>query len=103
MNADLCANDLTSRGGDGNTLPSKKKERAMKVTTKGQVTIPLEIREQLQIQPGAEVEFEARGGVIRLTVTRKSRTRGRKIVERMSGKGTVQMTTDQIMALTRGD
>jgi AbrB family looped-hinge helix DNA binding protein len=32
-------------------------EANMKVTTKGQVTIPLEIRERLNIQPGTDVEF----------------------------------------------
>ncbi|MCX7017153.1 MAG: AbrB/MazE/SpoVT family DNA-binding domain-containing protein [Candidatus Sumerlaeota bacterium] len=74
----------------------------MRVTTKGQVTIPQHIREQLNILPGAEVEFEARGDAVRLTVARKSATRGKRIVERMSGKGTIRMTTDQIMALTRG-
>ena len=74
----------------------------MKVTTKGQVTIPLEIREQLGIQPGAEVEFKVEGNVVKLIPARRSRTRGRRIVERLRGRATVQMSTGEIMALTRG-
>jgi AbrB family looped-hinge helix DNA binding protein len=74
----------------------------MKVTTKGQVTIPLEIREQLGIQPGAEVEFKVEGNVVRLIPSRRSRTHGRRIVERLRGRATVRMSTEEIMALTRG-
>jgi AbrB family looped-hinge helix DNA binding protein len=74
----------------------------MKVTTKGQVTIPLEIREQLGIQPGAEVEFKVEGNVAKLIPARRSRTHGRRIVERLRGRATVQMSTGEIMALTRG-
>lgn len=36
----------------------------MKVTTKGRVTIPYEIRQQMGIIPGAEVEFKIDGEVI---------------------------------------
>ena len=74
----------------------------MKVTTKGQVTIPLEIREQFSLQPGAEVEFEVVGNVVRLIPARKSRTHGRRIVERLRGRATVRMSTEEILALTRG-
>jgi AbrB family looped-hinge helix DNA binding protein len=74
----------------------------MKVTTKGQVTIPLEVRERLNILPGAEVEFVVEGDAARM-IPVKTATHGRRLVERMRGKGTVQMSTDEIMALTRGD
>jgi AbrB family looped-hinge helix DNA binding protein len=71
-----------------------------KVTTKGQVTIPLEIRDRLGIHPGSTVEFTVEGDVLRL---RKSRDtgRGQAIVERMRGAATGSLTTDEIMALTR--
>lgn len=75
----------------------------MKVTTKGQVTIPQEIREQLNIQPGAEVEFEIEGNAVKMKPVKKARLRGRRIVERLRGKATVQLSTDEIMALTRGE
>lgn len=73
----------------------------MKVTTKGQVTIPMEVRERLNIQPGDEVEFVVEGNTARM-IPVKTVTSGRQLVERMRGKGTVRMSTDEIMALTRG-
>jgi AbrB family looped-hinge helix DNA binding protein len=74
----------------------------MKVTTKGQVTIPQAIRERLGIFPGAEVEFVMEGKVAKIIPLKQSRARGRRIVEHLRGRGTVRMTTDEIMALTRG-
>jgi AbrB family looped-hinge helix DNA binding protein len=75
----------------------------MKVTTKGQVTIPMEIREQLQIQPGAEVEFVVEGDAVKMIPMKRAQLHGRRIVERLRGKSTVRMSTDEIMALTRGE
>jgi len=75
----------------------------MKVTTKGQVTIPQEIRERLGIGPGAEVEFEIEGKTVKITPTKKVGKVGKQIVGRMRGKATVRLSTDEIMALTRGD
>ena len=75
----------------------------MKVTTKGQVTIPQEFREQLDLQPGAEVEFRLEGKELKLIPVRKAHERGRRIVEQLRGTATVRMTTDEIMALTRGE
>ena len=72
----------------------------MKITTKGQVTIPQEIRERLGLLPHTEVEFEVRGNEVVL-VRGDSLRRGRRIVDRMRGRGDVLMTTDEIMALTR--
>ena len=74
----------------------------MRVTTKGQVTIPLAIREQFNIQAGAEVDFVVDGNVVKLVPGRKVRARGRRIVDRLRGRASVRMTTDEIMALTRG-
>jgi AbrB family looped-hinge helix DNA binding protein len=70
------------------------------VTAKGQITIPLEIREQLGIHPGSRVEFElVDGGVL----VRKSSDggRGTALVARIRGTATSGMTTDEIMRLTR--
>ncbi len=73
----------------------------MKITTKGQVTIPQEIRERLGLLPHTDVEFEVRGDV---AVLKKAgvRRRGRRVVEHLRGRGDVRMTTDEILALTRG-
>jgi len=75
----------------------------MHVTSKGQVTIPVEIRERLGIFPNTEVEFEVLGDAVVLRKAKGTRRRGRSLVARMKGKATVSMTTDQIMAVTRGD
>lgn len=75
----------------------------MRVSTKGQVTIPLEVREQLDIQPGAEVDFEIEGNIVKLIPVRKATRQGQRVVERLRGRATVRMTTDEIMSLTRGE
>jgi AbrB family looped-hinge helix DNA binding protein len=77
-------------------------EGNMKVTTKGQVTIPLEIRERLSIHPGTDVEFAVEGNVVKLVRAKGSNVRGKRVVERLRGRATVRMTTEEIMALTRG-
>ena len=78
----------------------------MKITTKGQVTIPVEIREKLGLLPNSEVEFEVVGQTVRVRKIRRAREagrRGKSIVQRLRGRGSVRMTTDQILALTRGE
>ena len=77
----------------------------MKITSKGQVTIPIEIREKAGLQPGTEVDFELDGTTVRIVRARTPRreTRGREIVRRLRGSATVRMSTDEIMALTRGE
>ena len=75
----------------------------MRVTTKGQVTIPIDLRERFGIEPGTEVEFAAQDDAI---VIRKgvAKTPGQDLIERLRGAGKgLGMTTDVIMALTRGD
>lgn len=74
----------------------------MKITTKGQVTIPQHIRERLGLLPHTEVEFEVRGDVVVVTKA-GTRRRGRRIVEALKGRGDVELSTDEIMALTRGE
>lgn len=81
---------------------SKRKAHSMKITTKGQVTIPQEIRERLGLLPHTEVEFEVRDDVVVLKKANVGR-RGGRIVEHMRGRGTVRMSTDEILALTRGE
>lgn len=73
----------------------------MKVTTKGQVTIPQDLRGKIGIVPGSEVEFFEKKGRLYLQKT-DGKGRGRELVRRMRGKGSVRMSTDEILALTRG-
>ena len=74
----------------------------MRVTEKGQVTIPKDIRDALGIGAGTEVEFERRRDSIVIRKSRRTRSRGQQLAGRLRGRGDVEMTTDEIMALTRG-
>jgi AbrB family looped-hinge helix DNA binding protein len=73
----------------------------MRVTEKGQVTIPKELRDALGIGAGTEVEFERRKDAIVVRKSTSAPSRGRRLAERLRGRGDVAMTTDEIMALTR--
>jgi AbrB family looped-hinge helix DNA binding protein len=75
----------------------------MKITTKGQVTIPRQVREKMGLLPHSEVEFVVEGNVVVLRKVASSESRGKKVIERMRGRATVHMSTDEIMALTRGE
>ncbi len=75
----------------------------MRITSKGQVTIPIEVREKLGLLPNTEVDFEIRGNSARLVKipAKRARSRGADAVARLRGRGDIQMTTDEILALTR--
>jgi AbrB family looped-hinge helix DNA binding protein len=75
---------------------------AMRITSKGQVTVPQEIRDRLGLQPGAQVEFVVDGDTVRL-VKVDGGARGRTLIAHMRGKATSRLTTDEIIALTRGN
>ncbi len=74
----------------------------MKVTTKGQVTIPLHLREEFGIMPNSEVEFKVENKRIYLEKTKTSAQAANKF-SRLRGVSTIKMKTDEIMKLTRGD
>lgn len=74
----------------------------MRITSKGQVTIPGEIRERFGFLPETEVEFRVRkNSVVLVKAAGGRQARGRRVVERLRGKATIGMSTDEIMALTR--
>ncbi len=73
----------------------------MRVTEKGQVTIPKDLRDALGIGAGTEVEFERAGDAIVVRKARRGPTRGEQLVERLLGRGDVRMSTDEIMAVGR--
>lgn len=75
----------------------------MRITSKGQVTIPLEIREQAGLLPHTEVEFEFDGSAVRIVKARSAKKPGRGdlLLGRLRGRGDIAMSTDEIMALTR--
>ena len=73
----------------------------MRVTSKGQVTIPQRVREQLGITPGSEVDFQLDEHGARLV--RVAAGEGAALTGRMRGRATVALSTEEIMALTRAD
>ena len=76
----------------------------MRITSKGQVTIPQDIRERLGLLPLSEVEFDVVGDSVRIRKARGTKARGQRLVDRLRGSAPKSgMTTDEIMALTRGD
>ncbi|MBK5276910.1 MAG: AbrB/MazE/SpoVT family DNA-binding domain-containing protein [Desulfuromonadales bacterium] len=75
----------------------------MRVTSKGQVTIPRNVRQHLGIFPQSEVEFVMEDATVILRTATSENSRGKRLVENMRGRATVRMTTDEIMAFTRGD
>jgi AbrB family looped-hinge helix DNA binding protein len=77
----------------------------MRITTKGQVTIPQHIRERLGLLPHSEVEFDIVGDSVRIRKKKGTPTRGQRLLAHMrrGPRPIPGMTTDQLMALTRGE
>jgi AbrB family looped-hinge helix DNA binding protein len=76
----------------------------MRITSKGQVTIPVEIRERVGLLPHTEVVFEVEGDTVRLRkADEQTDGRGERLVRRLRGTASVTMSTEEILALTRGE
>lgn len=74
------------------------------VTSKGQVTIPKPVRDRLNIKPGSQVDFElAEDGRVVLVKAGRKTAAPKSRFDRIRGSATVDMTTDEIMALMRGE
>ncbi|ABS67803.1 SpoVT/AbrB domain protein [Xanthobacter versatilis] len=76
----------------------------MRITSKGQVTIPADIRAKAGLLPDTEVEFHFDGTVVTLRAAQgRKEGRGARLVRQLRGRGDVALSTDAIMALTRED
>jgi AbrB family looped-hinge helix DNA binding protein len=78
----------------------------MRITSKGQVTIPVALREKAGLMPNTEVDFDFDGQYVRIRRARRKKglSRGARLIEHMRRHGgDVPMTTDEIKALTRGE
>lgn len=77
----------------------------MRITSKGQVTIPADIREQAGLLPHTEVAFAFDGKVVSIAraEARNADSRGARLVAHLRGRGDVAMSSDEIMALTRAE
>ena len=73
----------------------------MRVTTKGQVTIPQPIREKLGIVPSSEIDFVEEEGKVYIVKKRES-SPGGSVFRKLRGIASVKMSTEEIMSLTRG-
>ena len=76
----------------------------MKITSKGQITIPNEFRLKYGLLPYMEVEFKEIKGVLCIVKAHHSKhfSRGKQIIHRMRSVKTKNMTTEEVMAITRG-
>ena len=75
------------------------------LTVKGQVTIPKPIRDRMRLRPGDQVTFEPDAAgriVVRKVGTDNDEPSGDRFA-RLRGRATAGLTTDEIMALTRGE
>ena len=79
----------------------------MRITSKGQVTIPQDIRERAGFMPNTEVDFVWDGDLVYLVKSSergRRPTRGQRAVAALRAHGAgITMSTDEIMALTRGE
>jgi AbrB family looped-hinge helix DNA binding protein len=83
-----------------------RRRLGVRITSKGQVTIPQAIREETGLLPETEVEFLIERDGVRIVKSPSPRRpgRGARTVRGLRGAGAhVTLTTDQIMALTRGE
>ena len=74
----------------------------MRVTSKGQVTIPQSIRDKYGFLPETDVAFVEEGERVYLVKQPATTTpgRGQRLLTQLRGRGTVGMTTEEILALT---
>ena len=78
----------------------------MTLTSKGQVTIPQDIRSRLGLLPGTQVVFDVVGNSVRIRRA-EQQARGDALVSHLRAVGRrapgSRLSTDEILALTRGD
>lgn len=75
----------------------------MKVNSKGQVTIPAELRHRHGFDEGDEVDVVEDGNTLRIVHLTPGQGRGGRVVSRMRGRATTTQTTDELMTLLRGE
>jgi AbrB family looped-hinge helix DNA binding protein len=75
----------------------------MRMNSKGQVTIPAELRHKHNLHEGDELEVVEDGETLRIVRAQHSETRGQRWVREHRGSATTGMSTDELMELLRGE
>lgn len=76
----------------------------MKLNSKGQVTIPADLRRKHHLYEGDEVVIVEDGTALLIMKKPGSETRGQRLVREMSGRATKRdLSTDELMKLMRGE
>jgi AbrB family looped-hinge helix DNA binding protein len=75
----------------------------MKLNSKGQVTIPADLRHRLGLHEGDEVDVVEDGTALRIVRTAGAETRGRRLVGAMRGRATTKASTDDLLKLLRAE
>jgi len=73
------------------------------INQQGQIQIPSEIVSQLGLEPGTEVELQVVDNKLEIHKKQKSSLNnvGKELIDTMKGKATSNLTTDEIMDITR--
>lgn len=76
----------------------------MRITSKGQVTIPIDVRERAGLMPGSDVDFVVEGATVRLVKGKpgKRKTRIDEAIDAFRGSATTRLSTEELMKLLRG-
>jgi len=79
----------------------------MVLNSKGQVTIPANLRHKYDLHVGDEVQVIDVSGTLQIVRAEGAETRGQRLVRRLrksaSSRDVANLSTDQIMALLRGE
>ncbi len=75
----------------------------MRLNSKGQVTIPAPLREKHGLREGDEVNVVEAGHELRIVPVDPGQTRGQRLVNRMRGRASTAMSTDELLQLLRGE
>ena len=76
----------------------------MRITSKGQVTIPQNVREQLGLLPNTEVEFSIERGRAVIRPKKPTATRAQRLVQHLRQHGSkMRMSSKQLLALLRDE
>lgn len=74
----------------------------MRISSKGQVTIPADLRHKHGLVQGDEVDVVEQDGALRIVVREQEKTRGERAVARLRGSAATDLSTDELLDLLRG-